>query len=201
MDKISAIESITKVMAGVSGVAKRDRNQAQGFSFRGIDAVVNAVGPVLRTVGGAIVPRVLEARYDRGQTRNGTPTVEAFLTVEYAWYGTDGGEPITAVVRSEAMDTSDKATAKAMSVALRTYLLQTLMLPTDEADPDSEYHERKTVAEVPYGFTSQVEKTDSMDKLNELYQQAVEGGFAETVKSLFTTQKKIISAVKAVSDE
>ena len=41
------------------------------------------------------------------------------------------------VVIGEAGDSGDKATPKAMSVALRTALLQTLMLPTDEPDPDS----------------------------------------------------------------
>lgn len=201
MEKISAIESMTKVMAEVSGVAKRDKNQAQGFSFRGIDAVVNAIGPVLRKVGGAIVPEVIDAHYDRGTTRSGTPTVEAFLTVKYSWYGTDGGDPIVGVVRSEAMDTSDKATAKAMSVALRTYLLQSLMLPTDEADPDSEYIERAKAVkvEIPHGFMSLVEKAKSMDELNELYRQAVEAGFADQVKESFTTQKKILTAIKKVN--
>ena len=44
---------------------------------------------------------------------------------------------MSGLVAAEAFDSGDKATAKAMSVALRTFLLQLLALPTDEPDPDS----------------------------------------------------------------
>ena len=40
------------------------------------------------------------------------------------------------------MDSGDKATPKAMSVAFRIALLQALALPTDEPDPDSYAYER-----------------------------------------------------------
>jgi hypothetical protein len=143
MEKISASESIAQVMAKVSGVAKRDRNEQQNFNFRGIDAVVNAVGPALREVGGFIVSSILEKNYEYGSTKTGTVTVQAYLTVMFSWHGTDGGEPIRGSVACEARDTSDKATAKAMSVGYRTFLLQTLMLPTDEKDPDADYIENK----------------------------------------------------------
>lgn len=196
--KVSAIQSIQGVMELVQAVAKRERNAAQGFNFRGIDAVVNAVAPALREVGGVIVPRVIDKVYDRGATKNGTPTVEAFLTVEFAWYGTDGGDPVIGYVASEAMDTSDKATAKAMSVALRTFLLQTLMLPTDEKDPDAEYHERKPVskkpADVPAGFMALIEKAKDMDALRDLWSQAVQGHFESGVNDAITARKAQFNA-------
>jgi hypothetical protein len=190
--KISAAESIQAVMEKVQAVAKKERNSAQGFNFRGIDAVVNAIAPALREVGGVIVPTVLKKHYDRGVTSRGTPTVEAFITVAFDWYGTDGGAPIRGVVAAEAMDTSDKATAKAMSVALRTYLLQTLMLPTDEKDPDAEYHERQVVApnvSVPDGFLDLVAEASTVDGLQSLWHEAVKGGFSKQVQSVVTKRK------------
>lgn len=197
MDKVSAGQSIAGVMQRVNAVGKKDRNEAQRFNFRGIDAVVNAIGPALREVGGCIVPTVLEKVYERGITKSGTPTVETFLTVEYAWYGTDGGEPVRGVVPGEAMDTSDKATAKAMSVALRTFLLQTLMLPTDEKDPDAEYHERaKTVkapVPVPIDFVDRVKAAADMPALSALWQEAVDAGFENTVSKMFSQRKAEVS--------
>ena len=190
--KISAIDSIQGVMAEVSGVAKRDKNTQQGFNFRGIDAVVNAVGPALRKVGGAIIPTILEKQYDRGVTKSGTPTVECFITVAFDWYGTDGSV-IRGVVGAEAMDLSDKATAKAMSVALRTYLLQTLMLPTDEKDPDAEYHERAASKPVPQEFVDLIESATTLEELNELYSQAGAQGFQSQIKPLLTKRKKSIA--------
>jgi hypothetical protein len=141
-EKISAADSIVGVMRAVSAVGKTGRNTVQNFNFRGIDGVLNAVGPALREVGGFIVPKLVDSFYEHGSTAKGAATVEVKLTVEYRWFGTDGGEPIKSVVIAEAMDMSDKATAKAWSVAYRTYLLQILCLPTDEPDPDSEYIER-----------------------------------------------------------
>lgn len=140
--KISAAESIMGVMRAVSAVGKTGRNQAQNFNFRGIDGVLNAVGPALREVGGFIKPDLVKVKYEHGASSKGTPTVEVHLTARYSWYGTDGGLPVESVVIAEALDTSDKATAKAWSVAYRTFLLQTLCLPTDEPDPDEDYVER-----------------------------------------------------------
>ena len=145
---ISAAQSIAGVMAKVGHVGKDSTNTQQNFKFRGIDAVMNAVGPALREVGGFITPDVQSVKYEHGLTKNGGATLEVHLRVKYSWYGTDGGEPITSTVASEATDMSDKGTAKAMSVAYRTFLLQILTLPTDEADPDSEYIDRGTATPV-----------------------------------------------------
>lgn len=132
----NAREVILAVMHSVQGVAKRDRNSAQGFNFRGIDAVVNKVGPALREAGGFILPEIVSEQHSTALTAKGSQINVVHLTVKFGIYGLDG-EPIVGSVAAEAMDSGDKATAKAMSVALRTFLLQVLALPTDEPDPDS----------------------------------------------------------------
>ncbi|HEY2644551.1 MAG TPA: ERF family protein [Galbitalea sp.] len=147
--KVSAAQSIAGVMGIVGHVGKDSTNQQQNFKFRGIDAVMNAVGPALREVGGFIAPTLLSKKWEHGVTKNGGATLEVHVKVQYAWYGTDGGEPIVSVVPGEASDMSDKGTAKAMSVAYRTFLLQLLTLPTDDPDPDSEYIDRGAPAEAP----------------------------------------------------
>jgi hypothetical protein len=48
----------------------------------------------------------------------------------------------------EAFDMGDKATAKAMSVAYRTCLLQALTIPTDDPDPDESSYEQAPAAPV-----------------------------------------------------
>lgn len=132
----SAREVIIGVMKEVQAVAKGDRNTAQGFNFRGIDAVMSKVGPALRNAGGFILPEIKSAEHSIALTAKGSQVNVVHLTVAFGIYGLDG-EPIVGTVAAEAMDSGDKATAKAMSVALRTFLLQVLALPTDEPDPDS----------------------------------------------------------------
>jgi len=131
-----ATEIILAVMQEVQAVGKTGRNTNQNYNFRGIDAVINAVGPALRKHGGFIVPNVLERESEIQPTKAGGSINMVRLRISFSIQGTEG-EPVTGVVAAEASDTGDKATAKAMSVGLRTFLLQLLALPTDETDPDS----------------------------------------------------------------
>ena len=134
-------QALNKVMGDVQAVKKDSKNQAQRFNFRGIDAVVNAVGPALRKHGVTILPEDVDVHRSNGTTSNGKPTAEVVLKVTYRVYG-PGGDSVHGRVAAEAMDFGDKAIAKAMSVAYRTFLLQALTIPTDEPDPDSESYER-----------------------------------------------------------
>jgi hypothetical protein len=135
-------EAWAAVMADVRALAKGDRNQQQGFNFRGVDAVMNAVGPALRTHGVAVVPTgVHDVAADTYTTKGGTVMRDVRLVVSYAITG-PAGDTMPGAAAGEASDAGDKATPKAMSVAYRTFLLQALTLPTDERDPDADAYER-----------------------------------------------------------
>lgn len=150
------IQSLSLVANAVGAVTKSERNTHQGFNFRGIDAVVNAVSPAMRENGVVVFPRVISSEYDivtvgAKQTQMG----HARVTVEYAFYACDGSN-VSAIVAAESMDSGDKATAKAMSVAFRTALLQVLCLPTDETDPDAETFTRTYTPDIaPFKPTPQ----------------------------------------------
>lgn len=135
-------QAMSAVMGDVRAVGKDSVNQQQRFNFRGIDAVVNAVGPVLRRYRVIVTPNV--TMYEHGTIEvgnNRTPMGHARVIVQYTFTG-PAGDTIVCSAPGEAMDSGDKATAKAMSVAFRTALLQALALPTDEIDPDAQTYER-----------------------------------------------------------
>ncbi len=136
-------EALAAVMESVRSVGKNDRNTQQNYSFRGVDAVTNAVGPALREHGVIVLPRLLSHQSDAYATKNGAQMRSMTVHVEYTFVGPAGDELVCSVL-GEASDSGDKAAPKAMSVAFRTALLQALCLPTDEPDPDSESHERST---------------------------------------------------------
>lgn len=137
----SIYTALAAVMADVSHVAKRDFNEHHRFNFRGIDAVVNAVGPALRAHQVIVVPRVEHTSFEKVTTSAGRPSTACRVQVAYVFHG-PAGDSIETVVIGEAWDTGDKAAPKAMSVAFRTALLQALALPTDERDPDHAVYER-----------------------------------------------------------
>lgn len=131
------------VMGDVTALGKNQKNNQQGFKFRGIDDVMNLVGPVLRQHGVSIIPTVEKVKSRDFTTKSGTLMHEVHVTVCYTIYG-PGGDDIVGSASGESADAGDKATPKAMSVAYRTFLLQALCLPTDEPDPDSQSTERST---------------------------------------------------------
>jgi len=139
-------QGMAAVMASVQAIRKDGRNQVQNFSFRGIDAVINAVGPALREQGIIVAPDVREYIYETitvGQKQSVMGHVR--IVVAYTFHAQDGTS-LTAVAAGEAMDAGDKATPKAMSVAYRTALLQALCIPTDDPEPDAETYERGPAA-------------------------------------------------------
>ena len=178
----TASEVLIKVMNEVTGVGKNNVNEQQGFKFRGIDAVVNAVGPALRKHGGFIIPDLRSIEYDTAATRSGGTMNIARVQVAYAIFGSDGS-PLVGVVAAEAFDSGDKATAKAMSVAYRTFILQALCLPTDEPDPDSFSYEaapvskKKSAAE----WKAQIETLTSVDDARALWKEAANAKAAKSV--------------------
>lgn len=165
---------LNKVMKEVQPVAKTDRNVAQNFNFRGIDSVVNAVSPALKKHGVIVTPNVI--KYDYSTVEVGikrTSMGHVRLTVEYVFTG-PMGDCLTTCVVSEAMDSGDKATAKAMSVAFRIALLQALALPTDEPDPDHDTYERSAVVqplsdEYLDRLVMEIQSTESVDTLRAVY--------------------------------
>lgn len=147
-DDRTVYERWAAVMEEVQAVKKTGHNAAQNFNFRGVDAVVNAAGPAMRKHGVMAIPSLKEASYrDIEVGKNRTQMREVTVKVKYCLVGIKGDvfehpDPDFGVVPGESMDSGDKGTAKAMSVAERIFLLQALMIPTDEPDPDESSYER-----------------------------------------------------------
>lgn len=140
-ETLTVYQALALVMGDVQAVGKDGRNTQQNFSFRGIDATVNAVGPALRKHGVLVMPKLRAKEYREYQTTKGTTMRECLVEVEYTFVGPDGSR-LSCVVPGESSDAGDKGTAKAMSVAYRIALLQALCIPTDEPDPDETSVER-----------------------------------------------------------
>lgn len=133
------VERLVAVKREVGAVAKGDRNSAQNFNFRGIDAVLNAVAGPLMKHGVVVYPTVRNIERGTASTSGGKTMNTYLVTVDYTF--TDGDASLITTVVGEAFDSGDKGATKAMSVAYRTALIQALSLPTDEPDPDSESYE------------------------------------------------------------
>lgn len=135
-------EAYSRVMGDVQYVAKDGQRSDSGgrYRFRGIDALLNAVGPALRKHGVVFVPsKILSKEYDQLPTGGGKVMQRCKVTVSYAVLGPAGDVlPIPIESIGEAFDTGDKAGSKAMSVALRTAYIQAFAIPVDQPEMDPE---------------------------------------------------------------
>ena len=140
-------ELIGKAMAEIGAIGKDSVNQQQGFKYRGIDAVYNTLYPIMAKYGLFITPEIIDhKREERTSTKtynNQTKTTTllySIITVRYTVYAPDGSS-IQMTVIGEGMDSGDKATNKAMSIAMKYAMFQLFMIPTEAVDPDGECHE------------------------------------------------------------
>lgn len=135
---MSAIYSaIPAMLAEVDSIKKDKRNEQQGFRFRGIDDVYNAVHPVLSKHGVFILTEVLEEFREEKATRNGGVLNYCRLKVKFTFCASDGSS-VYSIVSQEGSDTSDKATGKALSMAFKYALFQLLCIPTEDVMPDGD---------------------------------------------------------------
>lgn len=134
-------KAINAVMEDIGAVGKTSKNQQQGFMFRGIDAVMNAINPALIKHKVFVVPEILDQSREERTTQKGGLLIYSICKVKYTFFAEDGSS-IEAVVIGEGMDSGDKATNKAMSIAFKYACFQVLCIPTEEMkDPDEEVHE------------------------------------------------------------
>lgn len=133
-------EAITAIMQEGYAIEKNNRNAQQGFNYRGIDDVMNTFQPLLSKYKVFVVPEVIEREREERVGRNGGNLLYSILTIRYTFYAEDGSS-VSAVVVGEGMDSGDKASNKAMAVAMKYAMFQTFCIPTEEmrdADPDKE---------------------------------------------------------------
>jgi hypothetical protein len=129
---------IADCMQQIGAIGKNSRNVQQNFMYRGVDAVMNALNPVLTANRMFCVPEVLEQHREERQTRSGGNLIYSILKMRYTLYAEDGSN-VSAVVIGEGMDSADKGSNKAMSVAYKYAMFQIFSIPTEElVDPDGE---------------------------------------------------------------
>lgn len=160
--------AIAGVMRDVGVVAKEKEFESPigkkgNYMFRGIDDVMNALHPAMVNNKIFVVPEILEQVRESRVSKSGTQMQVSICKIRYTFYAEDGSS-VAATVIGEGMDTGDKATNKAMSIAFKYACFQVFCIPTEEmSDPDSERPElegddKKT------GKSNKAKKTSQKDE-------------------------------------
>ena len=136
--------AIAGVIADCGIVGKDKVNKQQGFKYRSVDDVFNALHPALAKNKVVIIPTVVDRQCEEvGKTKNGAAILKVICKVKYDICAEDGSR-VTSIIYGEGMDMGDKATNKAMAIAYKYLCFQVFCIPTEEmADPDGESLEEK----------------------------------------------------------
>ena len=142
-----AINAITAAFAR-DGIAKTHTNLRDQYQYRSIDDLLNRLGPLLARHRLCILPRVLE-RTATEQSGDGDALLTA-VTVRVAYELVSCRDGSTHLVEAvgEALDPSDKATAKALSSAYKSARLQAFCVPVAGEDGDASSHRLKMPAAI-----------------------------------------------------
>lgn len=133
---------IPRISKEIGAVGKDGKNTVQNYKFRGIDQLYAAVQPALVASGVFCVPQVLEAKTDilEGKNAKGEPKISFRVTlrVNHKFYADDGSY-VEVITTGEGLDTSDKASNKALSGAMKYAFIELFSIPTEDmADSDKD---------------------------------------------------------------
>lgn len=139
-DVYSKIAAVSAELAK-EGIQKGRKNQQQGYAFRGIDDVLNALAPMLAAHGLVILPRCLSRTSTERETAKGGTLFYVVVEAAFDFVAASDGSLHTVTTFGEAMDSADKATNKAMSAAYKYAAILAFCIPVVGEDADAVTHE------------------------------------------------------------
>ena len=158
-----------------------------------LDDVLNLLSPLLSKNRWCILPHVLKRTACDRQGEAGCLLVHVTLRVAFQMVSTEDGSDLIVEAYGEALDSGDKATAKAMSAAYKSAMLQTFCIPvsgTEDADHESHKAKTRTHLQQPVQGWEQWSR-DIADIVN----------VCESGEAISTVQKRNRELLKAISRE
>lgn len=163
-------EAWRRMMRDVQWLGKG--RQSRDYMYRGIDDVMNLVGPAERKHGVFVMPTGVEPTFEVINTKSGSPMNYARIICHFTIYGPRGDTMLASCI-GEGFDTGDKSGTKAQSVALRTLYLNALAIQTNEPARDTEYGTQHEIAGPPRPTADQYQveilnKKTTIDRLRQI---------------------------------
>lgn len=170
--------SVQAVMQSVTGIAKAgtykdSRTGKVQYNFlRSADAVAQ-VGAAFREHGVMIQSRDCHVTYTENSVSRAQGTqlwTSARVEITYVFTSLTDGSTLEFASAGEGRDTADKATSKAMTMALKYTLTQAFTIATNEVDPDAERPEIEQDGVVQVAKPRGKDETDAQRQAREQFE-------------------------------
>lgn len=139
MTKRKVYQAICAITAAISrtGVPKGHLNVRDQYFYRSTDDVVNCLSPLLAQHKLVLLPRVLERTVAKWTGEQDQRLLSVTVKMAFDFVSVEDGSSHTVEAYGEALDPSDKATAKAMTAAYKSAVVQAFCIPTAGEDADA----------------------------------------------------------------
>ena len=168
MEERKIIKALTNIINEIGAIGKNKKSPGVTYAYRGIDDVMNELHPLLAKHGVVIVPEVVEQLRENRTTLKGNPIIYSIMKIKFHFIAEDGSEVVATII-GEGMDTSDKASNKAMAIAFKYACFQVFCIPTEEmakSDPDGYMTEPTLPAKDT--LKRYIQNCDTMDDIRDL---------------------------------
>jgi hypothetical protein len=129
----SAINAVAAELAE-NGISKTRTNEIEDYKYRSIDDVLNRLAPLLAKHRLCVLPRAIERTVTERADEQNRLVLHVALRVAFTLTSVDDGSSHCVEAYGEALDGGDKATAKAMSAAYKSAMVQTFCIPVCGAE-------------------------------------------------------------------
>jgi hypothetical protein len=134
---LAAISAVSADLAAI-GIGKDSRNKEQGFNYRGIDAVMNTLAPLLVKHRLVVLPQYHDRVVTERPTKSGGVMFNVVLRAVFRFVSVDDASEQSVQTFGEGQDSGDKATNKAMAIAYKYASFLMFCIPLEpSADPDA----------------------------------------------------------------
>lgn len=169
-------QRMSAALAALSYIPK-GRSDGVSYAFRGIDALMNHLHPVLAAHGLFLAPRVLEDwRVGMIPGTNNRQQTQAVFRVCVDVYGADGGMVTLGPGLAQSHDYGDKAVYQAQQNAVKYVLLEAFCIPTEEQDQDA-----RQADDVPAPGPQAVDLRPLLDLIADAKAAGLEGDYDRTL--------------------
>ncbi len=131
-------KKLSSISQGIQAVPKHSTNKEDNYKFRSIYDIYNHLQPLFKKEGVFLTPSILDSAETVVNTNKGR-AFRVKLKVEWTFHCEDGSS-VTSVMMGEGIDSSDKASNKAMTASLKYLLIYMFLIPTVPYDVDADFN-------------------------------------------------------------
>ncbi|HUV96066.1 MAG TPA: ERF family protein [Acidobacteriaceae bacterium] len=141
--KMTLAGRLVSVMAETGALVKHGYNEQKNYSYATDADVLQAVREALARNGVLLLTLPGQVVYSEVKSKDGKPMTVCRLQVMFRFVDAITNESLEVEWPGEAIDVDDKATAKAITSGLKSFLLKTFLLPVIDDDADQDRRPRQ----------------------------------------------------------